>query len=218
MTVSDADYPTFYRKFAMPKFRKRVSLVEGIENLPKNGPYIIVANHVGSFDPPMIISVLNPVLKKLIYFVSEQYIVDLFGLRRASMRLGMIPKIEDRKADCLEQARDLLLQGKIVGIFPEGIRNDGPVLHKGRTGAARLALWTRAPILPIGYKGPGTWSIRQAARLWFKGLTPPAEIRIGKPISFPEDYDKPITYELLREVTKKILQAIAPLAQKPYPY
>ncbi len=156
MAQPSQDYPTFYRKLVFPHFRKRVMKISGIENVPTQGPYLVVSNHVGSFDPPMVVSVLNPIIKQLIYFVSEQFIVDIMGLRTAVMRLGMIPKIENRKAECLERARDLLNEGKIVGIFPEGMRNDGPVLLKGRTGAARLALWTKLfgkiPFLRMSFK------------------------------------------------------------------
>jgi len=212
------DYPAFYRKFIMPRFRKRVSRVTGLDRLPVRGPYIVAANHIGLFDPPMIVSVLNKHVKQLVYFVTEQYVVNIMGLRRAIERMGMIPKREHRKNECLEYAREHLEKGRIVGIFVEGMRNEAPILLRGKTGAARLALWTKAPIYPVGFKGPGTWSIKQTMHLWTRGMNPPAEIHIGKPLSFPEFYDKEITYEMLRTITTRIMKALEPLSKKIYPY
>lgn len=212
------DYPAFYRKFIMPKFRKRVSRVTGLDRLPLKGPYIIAANHVGSFDPPMIVSTINQHVKQLIYFVTEQYVVNIMGLRRAVENMGMIPKREHRRNECLEYAREHLEKGRIVGIFVEGMRNDGPALLRGKSGAARLALWTKAPIFPVGFIGPGTWSVKQTIRHWVRGMNPPAEIHIGEPLRFPEYYDKEITYDALRDITTRILKALEPLSGKIYPY
>lgn len=202
----------------MPRFRKRVSLVTGLEHMPKHGPYIVAANHIGSFDPPMIVSTLHQHVQQIIYFVTEQYVVNTLGLRRAVENFGMIPKREQRKNECLEHAREHLQQGHIVGIFVEGMRNDGPALLRGKTGAARLALWTKAPVYPVGFRGPGTWSMRQAARNWFGKMERPVEIHFGNPLTFPEYYDKEITYDMLRDVTANIMTALVPLSKKAYPY
>lgn len=212
------DYPKFYRKMLMPSMRKRIARVTGLEHVPKNGPYIVTASHVGAFDPPMIVSTLNKHTNQIIYFVTEQYVVSALGLRRAVENLGMIPKREQRKDECLDHAREHLEQGHIVGIFVEGMRNNGPALLRGKTGAARLALWTKAPVIPVGFKGPGTWSMSQTARNWFFGMDPQVEIHFGKPMTFTEQYDKPITYDMLRNITTQIMNTLAPLASKPYPY
>jgi len=50
------------------------------------------------------------------------------------------------------------------------------------------------------------------------GMNPPAEIHIGERMSFPEYHDKPITYEMLRDVTDRIMRNISILANKPYPF
>ncbi|PIS41456.1 MAG: hypothetical protein COT25_02985 [Candidatus Kerfeldbacteria bacterium CG08_land_8_20_14_0_20_42_7] len=212
------DYPAFYRKFIMPKFRKRISCVTGLGRLPTHGPYIIAANHIGSFDPPMIVSTVNQHTKQLIYFVTEQFVVNILGLRRAVERMGMIPKREQHRNECLEYAREHLEKGRIVGIFVEGMRNESPALLRGKSGAARLALWSKAPVYPVGFKGPGNWSIKQTTRLWFRGMNPPAEIHFGEPLTFPEFYDKEITYDMLRTITVRIMKALEPLSGKIYPY
>lgn len=202
----------------MPRFTHRVSRITGLEHVPIDGPFIVAANHVGSFDPPMMVSVLNQYVHQIVYFVTEQYVINILGLRRAVENFGMIPKREQRKNECLDHAREHLEQGHIVGIFVEGMRNNGPALLKGKTGTARLALWSKAPVFPVGFIGPGTWSLGQTTRNWFKGMNPKVEMNFGKPLTFEQYYDKPITYDMLREVTTTIMESLVPLCKKPYPY
>jgi len=91
------NYPSFYRTFLFPFIRRRISLVTGLDRLPQHGPYIIAANHVGSFDPPMIVATVNQRIKQIVFFVTEQYVIKIFGLQRAVEKLGMIPKIDAKK-------------------------------------------------------------------------------------------------------------------------
>ena len=212
------NYPALYRNTLFPFFRRKVQSLTGTENLPSQGPYIIVANHIGSIDPPTIVSALHPFVQQTMYFVTEQYMVNILGLRRAITKLGMIPKIENKKSSCLEVAREYLEKGLIVGIFPEGMRNNGPILMRGKTGAARLALWTKAPVIPVGYRGPGTWSVRQGMKNLFIKTDVPISINIGKPMHFANYYGTEITYERLRAVTSQIMRALAELSGKLYPY
>lgn len=212
------NYPAIYRKTLFPFFKRKVKSLTGAENLPKQGPFIIAANHIGSIDPPTIVAALHPFVQQTIYFVTEQYLVNILGLRRAVTSLGMIPKIENRKSSCLDVAREYLEKGRIVGIFPEGMRNNGPILMKGRTGIARLALWTHAPVIPVGYRGPGTWSMRQGMKNLLIKTDTPITLHIGKPIRFTEHYGLDITYERLRAVTAQVMRALADLSGKIYPY
>ena len=59
----------------------------------------------------------------------------------------------DAAQRALDIAADILGDGELFGIYPEGTRSRDGVLHKGRTGAARLALRTGAPLLPVGIGG-----------------------------------------------------------------
>lgn len=211
------NYSGFYR-LLIKLLQKRVKRASGIEKLPKAGPYIIASNHVGSIDPPLTVAMLHKHLGRMVYFVTEQFMIDLLGLRRAVEALGMIPKFEHRKNACLDIALDYLKKNQIVGIYTEGMRNSGPLLLRGKTGTARLALWSKAPVYPMGFVGPQTWSFRQTVGSLLWKMEPQAEIHVGEPLTFPEYYDKPITYDMLRDVTAKILRAIAPLAKKIYPY
>jgi 1-acyl-sn-glycerol-3-phosphate acyltransferase len=101
--------------------------------------------------------------------------------------MGMIPidrRGGDRSAAALELAAEVLRRGELFGIFPEGTRSRDGVLHKGRTGAARLAIELGCPIYPVGIVGTD-------------GIQPPdaklpkprgeCSIRIGRPVR-PDRY------------------------------
>ncbi|MBI2208343.1 hypothetical protein HYU50_02505 [Candidatus Woesearchaeota archaeon] len=87
-------------------------------------------------------------------------------------------------------------------------------LQKGKTGVARLALWARVPVIPVGIKG--TFEILP------KGAKIPklkrASFSFGKPMYFDKYYNKPMTKKLLRSVTDSIMREIANLSGQKYNY
>jgi 1-acyl-sn-glycerol-3-phosphate acyltransferase len=128
--------------------------------------------------------------------------------------VGTIPidrKGKDKKA--LEKALDALKKGKIVGIFPEGGRTRTGKLNKGKTGVARLALWAKVPVIPIGIKGSyKIWSAHQKIFKFKKAIY----INIGKPMYFNKYYNKKFTKKLLRKITDQIMKEIARLTNQKY--
>ena len=113
--------------------------------LPK-GPKIFAINHPTTTDP-FLIYCLFPNAKVLIN--SEVFKIRILGwiLRK----LGHIPVGGEGNENTYVKAKDTLLQGKDIIIFPEGdLSGDVATLKKIKTGLARLALETRAPIVPIG--------------------------------------------------------------------
>lgn len=145
---------------------------EGLENLPRSGPILVVANHIGNWDPLILAFALPrplcymakaelfkyPLLKQLLPMVY------VFPVKRGAV---------DRQA--IVTALKVLKQGKALGIFPEGHRvlNEGPVEVK--PGAALLALKVGCPIVPAACIGTN----RIIPTGWFSPLI----IRLGRPIS-----------------------------------
>ncbi len=152
--------------------------VEGLENLPTNGPAIFCPNHVSVIDSFM----LPAVLPKALTYVGKAEYLDDWKTARLFPALGMIP-IDRRGGDharsALDAARSVLDRGGWFGIYPEGTRSRSGKLHKGHTGAARLAVETGAPIYPVGLLGtreiqpPG-----QSKPNFFEKAT----VKIGKPV------------------------------------
>lgn len=121
--------------------------IKGIENVPNDAIFIIVSNHEHLIDP---LYMLHPILKKLnkkIHFLSSArwwFLGDTICRKWA----GCIPIFNSEQV--FEESMSLLESGEIVGIFPEGRLN--AKIRDPKTGAIRLALETKTPILPIGLK------------------------------------------------------------------
>jgi 1-acyl-sn-glycerol-3-phosphate acyltransferase len=124
--------------------------IVGQENLPKNGPLLVVANHFSFIDPVAMV--------RLAPWPIE--FIGGFRMPNAPAWTAMIPKIwgyypiyrGTASRDGLRAAEAVLAQGGVLGIFPEA-GNWATVLRPARPGAAFLASRTGAPILPMGFHG-----------------------------------------------------------------
>jgi 1-acyl-sn-glycerol-3-phosphate acyltransferase len=126
--------------------------IEGIENVPTTGRAIIASNHVSFLDSVMLLGTLP----RRVTFVGKAEYLDSWKTRYLFPAIGMIPidRSGGRSAmRALEQACEVLERDELFGIFPEGTRSRDGLLHKGRTGIARIALRTGAPIVPVGIVG-----------------------------------------------------------------
>lgn len=209
-------------KTLLPLLLRRVKHLEGLENLPKNRPFIFCANHLGYLEGIFIKAVMIRHVHRNVYFIAKEiywrFFKKFIGQKATEEWLGMIPRLNVEPAGSLAVAGEYLKKGAIIGIFPEGTRNFDPqFLLKGKTGAVRLALKARVPVVPMGYYGPVTRRKRQGIIGFFHSREK-IKIIIGQPIYFDEYYNKEITKELLDELTKKIMLEISKLCGKTYPY
>ncbi len=183
----------------------------GLENIPKRGGGLLASNHLSILDH----FIVPGLVKRQIHYLAK---VEYFYTKKSNFvfrNLGQIPVhrgSSDRKA--IQNAIDALEDGKIIGIFPEGTRTPDGRLYGGHTGVARLAIIARVPVIPVGMVG--TWE------LWPPDQNIPnrgdIQIRIGKPLTFEEHYDKECTYEDYRAATDKVMLSIAALiGDKKYP-
>jgi 1-acyl-sn-glycerol-3-phosphate acyltransferase len=211
-----------------PFLRSYISSVEGKENLPTKAPFIIAANHISQSDPLFIIASIFPYYGKKIHFIANRgNYSKWFEQKIARDWAGCIiinPKNPDSK--CLGVAHDFLKRGDIIGLFPEGERVfNKPILGRGRTGVARLALKSKMPVVPLGIitKGePHRLVQGELGSSWhdliyhylFKKA--PCHIKIGRPLLFSNYYGSPINYHLLRLITDEIMGKIAGLSGKNY--
>src|SRR6188472_4183578 len=124
----------------------------GLEHVPESGGAIFCPNHTSVIDTFF----LPLVLPRRITFVGKAEYMDSWETRYLFPAMGMIPIDRsggDKSAAALELAKQVLCRGELFGIFPEGTRSRDGMLHKGRTGAARLALEIGCPIYPVGIVG-----------------------------------------------------------------
>ncbi|MBI3573152.1 MAG: 1-acyl-sn-glycerol-3-phosphate acyltransferase, partial [Candidatus Kerfeldbacteria bacterium] len=108
-----------------------------------------------------------------------------------------------------------LRAGHPAVIFPEGNSNPEPALRPGRTGAARLALMSGLPVVPVGILGTEGVSLSASWR-WFWAWWRPCRVKIGAPMVFPKHEELPEDRHLLYTITGTIMAAISQLCGKPY--
>ena len=155
----------------------------GYERLPAEGPAILCPNHISFLDSAFLMLTLP----RNISFVGKAEYMDSWKTKYLFPALGMIPIDRsggDKSTAALDAAECVLRRGELFGIFPEGTRSRTGELHKGRTGAARLAMKLDCPIFPVGIVG--TDAIQPPDAKMPKVFTR-CSISIGRPIK-PERY------------------------------
>lgn len=126
--------------------------IEGLKHVPARGGAIIAPNHLSVHDSTLLMAVLP----RMVRSIGKSDYVDNPLTRFAFLALGNIA-VDRSSGDSGKAALDAAVQviegGGLFAIFPEGTRSRDGLLHKGKTGAARLALRTGAPIIPVGIIG-----------------------------------------------------------------
>jgi len=181
--------------------------VKGMENVPKQGPLLVVSNHLSLADPPLLGVTLN---RKMLFMAKNQ----LFRFRLIGWvvrNLGAFPihrGQQDRQA--LRQTYQILADGLALIMFPEGMRSRNGQLRRAFFGAALIASRSGAPILPIGISG--TEKLEHLSWWWRR---PRVTVNIGHPFHLPPSRNN-LTREELTELTHSIMQHIAELLPRDY--
>lgn len=125
--------------------------VTGRDNIPQDGGFILAVNHVMFYD---VVPVQIALGARPIFYMAKG---ELFSNPLTALLFRSLLAFPVQRgagdATALDFARRLLERGQVVGIFPEGTRSHGRGLGRGKSGAARLALLTGAPILPVAIDG-----------------------------------------------------------------
>ncbi|MFG1924180.1 lysophospholipid acyltransferase family protein [Cryptosporangium sp. NPDC048952] len=192
-------------------FRPRV---EGIEHVPARGPVILASNHVSYLDWLILPLVVR--WRRISFLAKHDYFIEP-GLRGRWKRYfftatGQVPVVRGGASAgdaALNTAVGLLRDGRVVGIFPEGTRTRDGRLYRGRTGLARIAAASGAPVIPCATIGvfelapPGA-KFPRPGRVTVK-FAPP--MRWGT-----EEPDR----ELLRKRTDELITVIQSLSGQEY--
>ena len=125
--------------------------IEGLENVPLQGPVIILGNHVATLDPPMV-SAQVPRLDVHCMAKSEVFRTRFarFFLRGWNT-FPVVRHTADRKA--LDRALQVVREGHVLVLFPEGARSKDAQLARGYPGAGFIALRSGAPVIPVAIWG-----------------------------------------------------------------
>ncbi|MBI2758027.1 MAG: 1-acyl-sn-glycerol-3-phosphate acyltransferase [Chloroflexi bacterium] len=178
------------------------------------GPKLFIANHPSASDPFLIHLLSSKHLSVLIS--GNAFAMPLFG--RFLHCCGQISVNAGQGKDALDQAQQRLQSGHSVGIFPEGLVSpQSGGCHPPRTGAARLALMTGVPVIPIGIYLPRERSLyiesklsgKHTAAYWY--LRGPYGMTVGEPMLFTGDLED---QNLVRSVTNSMMATIHELAEE----
>jgi 1-acyl-sn-glycerol-3-phosphate acyltransferase len=188
-------------------------VIEGVENIPAEGPVIFAANHLSFIDSVVIpLSVSG---RRVTFLAKAEYFTGhgpVGLLRRTVFRvLGAIPVQRDgqRAAQAsLDTALEVLQRGTAFGIYPEGTRSRDGRLYRGRTGVAWLALQSGAPVVPVGLIGTDKVQPIGSRFPRLHRVT----VRFGTPIR-PQDFADAGSPALARRrLTDAVMDAIAELS------
>jgi 1-acyl-sn-glycerol-3-phosphate acyltransferase len=190
--------------------------VVGAHNVPRTGPVIFASNHVSFAD-----QVFTPLAadRQVTYFAKAEYFTTP-GIKGRAMAalfngLGQVPveRGDTRSAaGVIEIGVEVLAEGRALGIFPEGTRSPDGQLYKFRTGIARVALRSGAPVIPVGIAGTRD-VLAPDSRRWRRA---PVRIQFGEPMYFGDRADQERSARVLREVTDTIRSAVQTLSGQTY--
>jgi 1-acyl-sn-glycerol-3-phosphate acyltransferase len=177
----------------------RVEKVEGLENLPEDGPGILMINHIAFVDPIVVLGILPRNIVPLAKIEAFHYPV-----------VGIFPHIwgaiavrrEEIDREAVRNALRVLEAGEWILLAPEGTRN--PSLRRGREGVAYLGQKSGAPVIPIAVSGTQGYPSISPAR-WREGGV---HIRIGAPFRFKQLNEKR-SLQLLRKMTDEAMYVIS---------
>lgn len=194
--------------------------ISGSEHVPEDGPVILVSNHqavMDSFYLPLM-------LRRQIQFPAKKEYFTAPGLSGRIQKfffssVGQIPvdRSSATAGDALQEAaEEVLANGDVFGIYPEGTRSPDGRIYKGRTGVARIAMATGVPVVLVAMIGT-----RDANPI---GTTIPrpakVSIRLSEPIDphawARENGFDPQSREVMRPFTDYCMQALSNLCGYPY--
>jgi 1-acyl-sn-glycerol-3-phosphate acyltransferase len=183
----------------------------GRENMPRTGGVVFAANHISHFDP-LVLGFYIWECRRIPRLLGKASVFKLPIVGSILAGAGQIPVYREsaEAADAFRAAVAAVEQGECVGVYAEGTITRDPDVWPmtGKTGAARIALMTGCPVIPIANWGahevipPYTHTFR---------LLPRKTVRVlaGEPVDLSAFQGKPITTELLREATEVIMAAVA---------
>ena len=178
----------------------RLGSVQGLENVPRSGPAILMINHIAFADPFVVIHACPRNLVPLAKVESFDYpLVGIFP------RIwGVIPvRREEFDRRAIQGALEVLAAGEMILVAPEAHRN--PFLQQGKEGVAYLAARSGAPVVPVALDNtPGFPSLPFLPR--WRG--PRVQVQFGRPFRYRSDLGRPDRLRL-RQMTDEAMYALA---------
>lgn len=170
----------------------------GEENIKEKGAYLICANHRSNWDAPILVSNL----KRKVYVMAKAELFKNKFIKWFGRKCCVFPvKRGMRDIESIKYSLNLLKDGEILVIFPEGTRNGMEKNGKAQNGVAYMTIRTGVPVIPVGIQGE------------MKPLKK-VKLNIGEPLDFSQYKTNKPEKEILDKVSKEIMDNIIMLTKK----
>ncbi len=167
----------------------------GDPKLPANQGIIVVSNHSSYWDPVVIGCILN----RRISYMGKAELFKIPVLSFIIKNFGTFPvDREGIKPSSIRRALELLNDGKVVGIFPEGTRSKTSEMLNPHLGAAMLALKGGVPLLPVALSGT-------------KGFWGQIKVNVGRPMNLTTLKRRKVSKEEMERVSQELMTEISRL-------
>ena len=167
--------------------------IEGLENVPKEGPVIFCGNHRSYLDPPLMVVTAKRDMK----FLAKEELYKNKFLAFLGWAFEAIPvKRDEKDVAAIKESLKVLKRGDCIALFPEGTRNGLKKGEKVKDGVAFFAVRSGAKVVPCGIRG-GTKENRRIT------------ITYGKPLDYSKfkgEKDKEKLDEITNEIMNNIIQ------------
>ena len=172
--------------------------VEGKENVPEEGSFILCGNHVSYIKVPIVV-LFNP---RKVNFIAKAELFNNPILNWLGYLFDAIPvKRGKQDVESMKRSLKVINSGEVLGLFPEGTRNGLEKKVKVKNGAAYMAIRTGAPVLPVGIKVT-------------KRPFPKVIVNFGKLLDYSEYKSKVPEKEVLEKTTNEIMDNIIKLTNE----
>jgi 1-acyl-sn-glycerol-3-phosphate acyltransferase len=186
------------------------------DKIPATGGCVVAVNHISQLDP-MTLGFFLYDHGRLVRYLTKDALFHTPVVKHIVKDAGQIPvtRMSDGAASAFDAAVEAVRQGECIGVYPEGTITKEPDgwPMRGKTGAARIALTTGCPVIPVGQWGVQDLlpAYSSKPRLFPRKTT---HYKAGDPVDLADLMGKPITAEVLHEATERIMVAITVLVEE----
>jgi 1-acyl-sn-glycerol-3-phosphate acyltransferase len=182
--------------------------------IPATGGCVLAVNHVSQVDPLTFAHFVYD-HGRIVRYLTKQEVFEMPIVGPIATSAGQIPvaRLSADAGKSFDAAVQAVHQGRAVAFYPEGTITRDPDLWpmRGKTGAARVALSTGCPVIPIGQ-----WGVQDLLPPYGKPHVFPRKtmrVKAGDPVDLADLQDLPLTNEVLHEATARIMAAITALVE-----
>lgn len=197
-------------RFIKSFFQRPVTWVAGLEvrgaqHVPAEGPVLLAVNHLSWADPVLV----GAAIDRPAFYLAKEAVFKNPVAARFFLAMGQIKvnRTTGGNEAAIETALELLREGLVVGVFPEGTRSRPGHVKRGKTGIARMAALSGAPVVPIGIDTGEFWPKHAA----LPKVGRKVYVDIGEPMRLPLQPSDAGDRQAMREATDDIMDRVRAL-------